>query len=68
MGVYPSVGRNKMTKTEQRSKWVNEAAHSMSLEGLEVSDDYRAESQEYVAGKVTSEELVRKARARFGLD
>lgn len=57
-----------MTMTEQRSKWVNEAAHSMSLEGLEVSDEYRAESEEYVTGKVTSDELVRKARARFGLD
>ncbi|MFJ6419034.1 hypothetical protein [Paeniglutamicibacter sp. NPDC091659] len=57
-----------MTMTEQRRNWVIEAAHSMSLEGLEVSDDYRAESEEYVAGKVTSDELVRKARARFGLD
>ncbi|WP_315915603.1 hypothetical protein [Arthrobacter sp. lap29] len=57
-----------MTMNEQRANWVNEAAHSMSLEGLEVSADYRADSQEYVAGKVTSDELVRKARARFGLD
>ncbi|MBV1780836.1 hypothetical protein KRR55_17110 [Paeniglutamicibacter sp. ABSL32-1] len=57
-----------MTIADQRSAWVEAATHSMSLEGLEVSDEFRADSEDYVAGKVTSEELVRKARARFGLD
>lgn len=57
-----------MTLAEQRAEWVNEAAHSMKLEGLEVSDDFHAESKEYVAGKITSDDLVKKARARFGLD
>lgn len=57
----------RITIAEQRYAWVKEAIHSMSLEGLEVSDEFRAESEKYVAGKVTSDELLGKVRARIGL-
>lgn len=56
-----------MTAQEMRQNWVTEATHSAYLEGLVVSAEYEAASEEYVAGEISADELVRMTRARFGL-
>lgn len=46
---------------------VAEAIHSGEMEGLHVSAAGRADAGEYVAGRIDSDELVARARARYGL-
>lgn len=50
-----------------RDDWVSQAKHSALLEGLKVSQVFQSESDEYVAGTISSDELVEITRARFGL-
>ena len=47
---------------------VSEAIHSGEMEGLPVTVAGRQDAQEYVAGRISSDELVARARARYGLD
>ncbi|WP_313811020.1 hypothetical protein [Glutamicibacter sp.] len=56
-----------MSTLETRTSWVEEANHSVYLEGLTVSAEYVEESQNYVAGKISADELVRITRERYGL-
>ncbi|HPV81108.1 MAG: hypothetical protein IPL36_10630 [Nigerium sp.] len=57
------------TVTEaERERRVAEAIHSGEMEGLSVSPAGRADAQEYIAGRIDSDELVARARARYGLD
>lgn len=57
------------TTTEaERERRVAEAIHSGEMEGLSVSPAGRADAQEYIAGRIDSDELVARARARYGLD
>lgn len=57
------------TTTEaERERRVAEAIHSGEMEGLRVSPAGRADAQEYIAGRIDSDELVARARARYGLD
>ena len=51
-----------------REHQVAEAIHSGEMEGLSVSPAGRADAQEYIAGRIDSDELVARARARYGLD
>ncbi|MDR0950852.1 MAG: hypothetical protein LBM13_04410 [Candidatus Ancillula sp.] len=54
--------------TEQDRKSILESAfHSSEMEGLRVTDELRKESDDYIAGKVTSTELIAKAKARYGI-
>ena len=52
----------------ERERRVAEAIHSGEMEGLIVSPAGRADAQEYIAGRIDSDELVARARARYGLD
>ncbi len=52
----------------ERERRVAEAIHSGEMEGLSVSPAGRADAQEYIAGRLDSDELVARARARYGLD
>lgn len=57
------------TTTEaERMRRVAEAIHSGEMEGFHVTPAGRADAQEYVAGRIDSDELVARARARYGLD
>lgn len=57
------------TTTEaEREHRVAEAIHNGEMEGLHVSPAGRADAQEYIAGRINSDELVTRARARYGLD
>jgi hypothetical protein len=54
------------TTTEaDRERRVAEAIHSGEMEGLHVTAVGRADAQEYVAGRIDSDELVARARARY---
>lgn len=61
-----------MTLTEserlEREREVAEAIHSARMEGLTVSEAAVADSAAYIAGAIESDELVARARARYGLD
>ncbi|WP_215401745.1 MULTISPECIES: antitoxin VbhA family protein [unclassified Leucobacter] len=51
----------------RRAEWASEASHSALLEGLTVSEACIADSNDYVAGVITADELVELTRERFGL-
>jgi hypothetical protein len=50
-----------------REHLVAEAIHSAEMEGLVVSEAAVADSAAYVAGQIESDELISRARARYGL-
>lgn len=56
-----------MTVTDARRDWTDEAVHSAYLEGLLVSAEFFEDSEDYVAGEITAEELVRRTRERYGI-
>lgn len=56
-----------MSTREQRSTLVAQASHSALLEGLLTSHELSEDSDDYIAGEITADELVEMTRARFGL-
>lgn len=56
-----------MSTLEMRSTWVEQANHSLRLEGLTVTAEYKENSENYVAGEISADELVRITRERYGL-
>lgn len=50
-----------------RGTWVNEAQHSVFLEGLSVSRELVDDTDDYIVGQISADELVAQTRARFGL-
>ncbi len=56
------------TDESERERRVAEAIHSGEMEGLTVSAAGQADAQEYIAGRIDSDELLARARARHGLD
>lgn len=56
------------TEKARRANTVNEAIHSGEMEGLYVSTAARTDGDEYITGRIDSDELVRRARARYGLE
>lgn len=55
------------TTAVERERLVAEAIHSGEMEDLSVTEEGLADAQEYVAGSIDSDELVARARARYGL-
>jgi hypothetical protein len=51
----------------ERQRRVEDAVHSNEMEGLRVNGDTLADADDYVAGRIDSDELVARARARYGL-
>jgi Antitoxin VbhA len=51
----------------ERQRRVEDAIHSNEMEGHHVNADTLAGADEYVAGRIDSDELVARARARYGL-
>lgn len=52
---------------DERERRVAEAIHSGEMEGFHVSPAGIEDADEYVAGRIDSDELVTRARARYGL-
>lgn len=53
--------------TADRQRRVSDAIHSGEMEGMHVTSATRADAGDYVAERITSAELVERARARYGL-
>ena len=51
----------------ERQRRVEDAVHSNEMEGLQVNGDTLADADDYVAGRIDSDELVARVRARYGL-
>lgn len=56
-----------VTPAEVRERVVEEAVHSGEMEGLHVDPTTRADADAYIAGRIDSDELVARARTRYGL-
>lgn len=56
------------TTVAERERIVAEAVHSVEMEGGRVDPDTLTDAQEYVAGRIDSDELVARTRARYGLE
>jgi len=56
------------TTEAQRRFAVEQAEHSGEMEGLHISPEARADAEEYIEGRISSDELVARGRARYGLD
>lgn len=52
----------------ERERRVEEALHSGEMEGFSVDSATLVDSDDYVAGVIESDEIVARARARYGLD
>lgn len=55
------------TTRAERERRVAEAIHSGEMEGLRVTPATQADAADYIAGQITSDELVARIRARYGL-
>ena len=56
-----------MIAEAERARRVAEAIHSGEMEGMRVGPETRADAAEYVEGRIDSDELVVRTRARYGL-
>lgn len=55
------------TTRSERQRRVDDAVHSAEMEGLHVTGAWRREAADYIAGRIDSDELVERTRARYGL-
>lgn len=67
IGESTTTATGTATTQAERRRLVDEAIHSGEMEGLAVSAAGQADAGEYVAGRIDSDELVARARARYGL-
>lgn len=51
----------------ERARQVEEAVHSVRMEGLALSPADAADAAEYVSGRITLDEYGRRTRARYGV-
>ena len=64
--VEPDAARAESERARRASK-VAESIHSGEMEGLSVTEEFRLDAEDYVAGRIDSQELVARTRARHGL-
>ncbi len=55
------------TDRVEREQRVAESFHSGEMEGLRASAHARKDGRDYIAGRITSDDLVERARKRYGL-
>lgn len=55
------------TTETARARQVEEAVHSVRMEGLDLTPAGAADAAEYVAGRITLDEYGRRTRARYGV-
>ncbi len=59
-----------MTRTTtitERARRVSLALHNGHMEGVQVTAATRADADEYISGVLTTDELLARTRARYGL-
>jgi hypothetical protein len=50
---------------DARRRTVDEAEHTLQMEGFSIDEDSRSDASEYVAGAIDAGEMVRRARSRY---
>lgn len=55
------------TSEAERARQVEEAVHSVRMEGLDLCPADAADAAEYVAGTISLDEYGRRTRARYGV-
>lgn len=55
------------TTEAERARQVEEAVHSVRMEGLDLAPAGAADAAEYVSGRITLDEYGRRTRARYGV-
>lgn len=58
---------SRSTTEAERARQVEEAVHSVRMEGLALSPAAAADAAEYVSGRITLDEYGRRTRARYGV-
>jgi hypothetical protein len=61
------VPDQEITTESQRQRRVEDAIHNNEMEGLHANGETLDDADDYVAGRIDSDELVARARARYGL-
>lgn len=51
-----------------RKRVITEAIHSGEMEGAYVSAEFREDADEYVAGEISIEELMRRTKRRWTVE
>lgn len=51
----------------ERARQVEEAVHSVRMEGLDIAPSDASDVAEYVAGRISLDEYGRRTRARYGV-
>lgn len=64
MGITTTITA---AEREARVRAAAEAEHSGEMEGLSITPDVRRDSAAYTEGEISSDELVRRTRARYVL-
>jgi len=59
---------NDISTPALRAQWVAEADHSVYLEGLTISTAHKVNADQYIAGEISADELVKLTRSRYGLE
>lgn len=67
ISIAAAGGAPAVNEKDQRQSQVSQATHSALLEGLMVSSAFQRDSDDYVAGTISADELVELTRERFGL-
>lgn len=57
-----------MDERERRRAMVEDAIHSAEMEGGSVREEWKRDAQDYIDGRITAEEKLRRTMARYGLD
>lgn len=55
-------------ETISRAEQLAQVQHSLAMENVEMTPQGEADAQEYVDGRIDIDELIRRGRARYGLD
>lgn len=53
---------------ESRARLVGMTFHSWAIEGAEISLETKADLVEFAMGDISSDEAIRRTRARYGLE
>lgn len=57
-----------ITTVTEREQRVAEAIHNTEMEGMTLSSAGHADARDYIEGTIDADELVARARSRYGLD
>ncbi|MBT1631479.1 antitoxin VbhA family protein [Curtobacterium flaccumfaciens] len=67
MSIHTDLRTAGKADVDERRRRAEIAVHSGEMEGLTITPATRGDAEDYVDGTISSSELVRRVRARYGL-